>query len=87
MKKIILDKDWYVYRREDAFSLVTSIPEDAVKTAVPYDALFHDSQEEDSRNGGRTGYFDGGVYYYQKELLQNINMAQDYPNLILYQSM
>ena len=68
MKKIILDKDWYVYRREDAFSLVTSIPEDAGKTAVPYDALFHDSQEEDSRNGGRTGYFDGGVYYYQKEL-------------------
>lgn len=68
MKKIILDKDWYVYRREDAFSLVTSIPEDAVKTAVPYDALFHDSQEEDSQNGGRTGYFDGGVYYYQKEL-------------------
>ena len=68
MLKIILNKDWYVYQRDDAFSLVTSIPEDAVKTDIPYDALFHDSQKEDSLNGGRTGYFDSGVYYYQKDL-------------------
>lgn len=68
MQKIILDSNWYVYRRDDAFSMVTSIPEDAVCTDIPYDALFHDEQEKDSRNGSRTGSFDGGVYYYQKEL-------------------
>ncbi|MBR2812403.1 MAG: glycoside hydrolase family 2 protein [Solobacterium sp.] len=68
MKKIDLNQDWYVYKRDDAFSLVTSIPEDAVLTDIPYDALFHDEQRADSLNGGRTGYFDSGVYYYQKEI-------------------
>ena len=69
MKTIELNKDWYVYQRDDAFSLVTSIPEDAVHTDIPYDAMFHEEQKADSLNGGRTGYFDGGVYYYQKDLV------------------
>lgn len=69
MKKINLAQDWYVYRRDDAFSLVTSIPADAVHTDLPYDAMFHDEQKADSLNQGRTGYFDGGVYYYQKNLV------------------
>ncbi len=68
MKTINLNKDWHIYRRDDAFSLVTAVPEDAVKADLPYDALFHDEQTSDSMNGGRTGYFDGGVYYYQKEV-------------------
>ena len=62
MKTINLNKDWHIYRRDDAFSLVTAVPEDAVKADLPYDALFHDEQTSDSMNGGRTGYFDGGVY-------------------------
>ena len=69
MNIINLNRDWYVYKREDAFSMVTAIPEDAVRTDLPYDALFHDEQKEYSLNGGRTGYFDGGVYYYHKKIV------------------
>ena len=68
MQKICLNDDWYVYPRDDAFSLVTSIPADAVHTSVPYDALWHEGQSEQSVNAGRTGHFDGQVYYYQREL-------------------
>ena len=69
MKRISLADDWYVYPRDDAFSLVTAIPDDAVHTSVPYDALWHEGQRPDSANGGRTSYFDGQVYYYQRELV------------------
>lgn len=68
MQRISLSDDWYVYSRDDAFSLVTSIPEDAVRTSVPYDALLHEGQRPDSANAGRTGHFDGQVYYYQRAL-------------------
>ncbi len=68
MKRISLSDDWYVYPRDDAFSLVTAIPADAVHTSVPYDALWREGQKADSVNGGRTSYFDGQVYYYQREL-------------------
>ncbi len=69
MKRISLNDDWYVYPRDDAFSLVTAIPDDAVHTSVPYDALWHEGPQADSVNGGRTSYFDGQVYYYQRELV------------------
>ena len=69
MNIINLNRDWYVYKRDDAFSMVTAIPEDAVRTDLPYDALFHDEQNKDSLNGGRTGYFDSGVYYYHKKIV------------------
>lgn len=69
MKRISLTDDWYVYTRDDAFSLVTAIPDDAVHTSVPYDALWHEGPRADSVNGGRTSYFDGQVYYYQRELV------------------
>lgn len=68
MQKINLNRDWHIYQRDDAFSMVTAVPDDAVLSDIPYDALFHDEQKADSINGGRTGYFDGGVYYYQKDL-------------------
>ena len=68
MQQVSLAENWYVYPRDDAFSLVTAIPDDAVHTSVPYDALWHEGQCADSVNGGRTSYFDGQVYYYQREL-------------------
>lgn len=69
MKRISLNDDWYIYPRDDAFSLVTAIPDDAVHTSVPYDALWHEGPQADSVNGRRTSYFDGQVYYYQRELV------------------
>jgi len=69
MQRISLNDGWYVYARDDAFSLVTAIPDDAVPTSVPYDALLHEGQRPDSVNAGRTSHFDGQVYYYQRELV------------------
>ena len=69
MQRVSLNDDWYVYPRDDAFSLVTAIPADAVHTSVPYDALWHEGQRVDSVNAGRTSHFDGQVYYYQRELV------------------
>ena len=69
MKRLSLNDDWYVYPRDDAFSLVTAIPDDAVHTSVPYDALLHEGQRPDSVNAGRTSHFDGQVYYFQRELV------------------
>ena len=69
MQRVSLNDDWYVYPRDDAFSLVTAIPADAVHTSVPYDALWHEGQRADSVNAGRTSHFDGQVYYYQRELV------------------
>ena len=42
MKRISLNDDWFVYPRDDAFSLVTAIPDDAVQSSVPHDALWHE---------------------------------------------
>ena len=69
MRRISLNDDWYVYPRDDAFSLVTAIPEDAVHASVPYDALLAEGQTPKSVNGGRTSHFDGQVYYFQRELV------------------
>ena len=69
IQRISFNDDWYAYSRDNAFSLVTAIPADAVHTSVPYDALWHEGQRPDSANGGRTSYFDGQVYYYQRELV------------------
>ena len=69
MQRISLADDWYVYPRDDAFSLVTSIPGDAVRTSVPYDALWAEGPRASAPSGGATAYFDGQVYYYQRELV------------------
>ncbi|MDO4538094.1 MAG: glycoside hydrolase family 2 TIM barrel-domain containing protein [Coriobacteriales bacterium] len=81
MQQISLADNWYVYPRDDAFSLVTAIPEDAVHTSVPYDALWHEGQRADSVNAGRTSYFDGQVYYFQREL--ELDPAWEHKRLLL----
>ena len=66
MQKILLDKDWYVYKRHNAFSLVSSLPGDAVRIDLPYDAMFHEQQSSEA--SGANGYFESGLWYFQKEL-------------------
>ena len=66
MKKINWNQNWKVWKDKDAFNLVFSVPEDAVCVDLPYDALFFETQKQDSVNGGRTGHLDGGVYNYYK---------------------
>ena len=63
-----LSTDWYIYPTKGSFWLGLDTRGDAVHTSVPYDALWREGQKADSVNGGRTSYFDGQVYYYQREL-------------------
>lgn len=58
---------WRVWKEDNAFRLIFSVPKDALKVDLPYDAAFHQPQNRDSLNAGRTGFLDGGVFNYYKE--------------------
>ena len=68
MKRTKLTDGWKVYRDKDAFSLVYTLPADAVETQIPYDAMWHEPQQKDAVSAGRTSYLDGGVYHYYREM-------------------
>lgn len=59
---------WLTWQEKDAFALVWSIPEDAKQVTLPHDAMLESTAHADSPNGGNTGYRDGGVYVYCKNL-------------------
>ena len=56
--KVNLNQDWLFFKSHDAFSMVSSIPSDALKVDLPDDALFREPQKEDSINQGKTGFLD-----------------------------
>ena len=60
--------EWRVWKEDNAFRLIFSVPDFADKVDLPYDAVFHTQQRKDSVNQGRTGFLDGGVFHYYKEL-------------------
>lgn len=59
---------WLYWKEEDAFALVWEISPEAKKVTLPHDAMLEEYACEESRNKGNTGYRDGGVYQYSKEL-------------------
>ena len=58
---------WKVWKEDNAFRLIFSVPETAKEVDLPYDAVFHQEQRADSVNQGRTGFLDGGVFNYYKQ--------------------
>ena len=58
---------WKVWKEDNAFRLIFSVPETAKEVDLPYDAVFHQEQRADSVNHGRTGFLDGGVFNYYKQ--------------------
>ncbi len=67
MKRINFNDGWKVWKDDDPFELVFHVPEDAVETDLPYDAMFHEEQKPQAVNGGSTGNIDGGEYKYYKK--------------------
>ena len=59
---------WLTWQEKDAFALVWSIPSDARQVTLPHDAMLEQPAHAGSPNGGNTGYRDGGVYVYYKNL-------------------
>ena len=60
--------NWLYWTEKDAFALIWDISPEAKKVTLPYDAMLDEYANEHSRNKGNTGFRDGGVYQYSKEL-------------------
>ncbi|WP_405181040.1 DUF4982 domain-containing protein [Nocardia sp. NBC_01377] len=55
------DQHWYV-RKDDGSSGDNSVG----PVTLPYDAMLFEKRDPDSKNGGNTGFYPGGVYRYSK---------------------
>lgn len=60
--------NWLFWKRNDSFVMNPGAPSDAKSVSLPHDAMLMEAPYAESRNGGNTGYRDGGVYVYQKKL-------------------
>lgn len=61
--------NWLYWKRGDSFALSLDVPESAVEVSLPHDAMIAEPPHAGSPNGGNTGYYDGGVYAYEKRLM------------------
>lgn len=68
MKKLLFNDNWYFWKETDAFSLLWNIPGNAKPVTLPHDAMIEEPAKADSLNKGNTGYRDGAVYNYAKQL-------------------
>ena len=66
MQKINLNSNWKVWKDYDPFELVFRVPDDAKDIDLPYDAMWHEKQDQNSLNGRNTGYIDAGEYEFYK---------------------
>lgn len=68
MKEINFNEGWKVWKEKDSFALVWSTPEDAKEVTLPHDAMIEEKPYAESKNGGNTGFRDGGYYTYVKNI-------------------
>ena len=68
MKMTKWNDGWKFWIDRDSFALVWTIPEEARDVTLPHDAMLENAAHPDSPNGGNTGFRDGAVYTYVKNL-------------------
>lgn len=68
MKSEKWNQNWNFWQENNSFALVWITPENAKKITLPHDAMIDSPRNEQSTNGGNTGFRDGGVYVYTKTL-------------------
>lgn len=68
MREIRMNTGWKFWAGQDAFALVWNIPEYAADVTLPHDAMMEKPAHIGSPNRGNTGYRDGEIYTYVKEL-------------------
>lgn len=66
MQTTNFNSDWKFWLEKDSFALVWNVPESAKDITLPHDAMLETPAYAESRNGGNTGFRDGGVYNYVK---------------------
>ena len=69
MRSILWNDGWKFWPDKDAFGMVWNIPETAQDVTLPHDAMIGEKAYAESRNGGNTGYRDGGSYTYVKRFV------------------
>jgi beta-galactosidase len=68
MKKTCWNDGWKFWKEGNAFSLVWNVPENARELTLPHDAMLEEAADPESSNGGNTGFRNGGVYVYVKNI-------------------
>lgn len=68
MKQTKWNDAWKFWVNKDSFALVWSVPENARVLSLPHDAMIEKPASPDSPNGGNTGFRDGEIYVYVKNL-------------------
>ncbi|MCD7884282.1 MAG: DUF4982 domain-containing protein [Lachnospiraceae bacterium] len=68
MKSTKWNENWMFWEDKDSFALVWNVPETARKVTLPHDAMLERRAYAGSPNMGNTGFRDGGIYCYVKNL-------------------
>lgn len=68
MKRQKWNDGWKFWADKDSFALVWNVPEIAREITLPHDAMIEEKADPDSSNKGNTGFRNGGVYTYVKNL-------------------
>lgn len=66
MKRELYNDNWLFWNDGDSFALVWNVPEKAKPVTLPHDAMLSEKPYAESKNGGNTGFRDGGNYVYVK---------------------
>ena len=66
MKMEKWNEGWKFWPDKDSFALVWDIPETAREVTLPHDAMIEEAADENSPNGGNTGFRNGECYTYVK---------------------
>lgn len=62
------NSNWKFWEDKASFALVWNVPGIARDVELPHDAMMEKAARADSPNGGNTGYRDGDIYTYVKQL-------------------
>ena len=68
MKRQKWNEGWKFWADKDSFALVWNVPENAREINLPHDAMIEEKADPESPNKGNTGFRNGGVYTYVKNL-------------------
>ena len=67
MKKEDFNSEWqFVKGYVPSLKVLAMYGKQAQKITLPHDAMIHETRDENTKNGGATGFYPGGVYTYFK---------------------
>jgi beta-galactosidase len=68
MKATKFNDGWRFWQDKNSFALIWTTPDDAREITLPHDAMIEGKRNPQSKNAGNSGFFDGGTYFYTRNL-------------------